>query len=123
MTLKLHDLDRKGAVEFVVEGARMAEIAATSFTAEDVRLLGENIVTILRTVRSLTQPEVMQIADRVAGALHDAETRKAAAERRGGLFRALRDPDVRRGMTVMISVLRELGHEQDHANVPAEIAG
>ncbi len=31
----------------------------TSFSVEDVKLLGENIVTILETVKTLTQPEML----------------------------------------------------------------
>lgn len=106
ITRKLHELEQNGALGFVTEGVKMAEVVATSFTEEDVRLLGENIVHILKTVRNLTQPEVLEVADRAAVALREGEARP---DQRVGLFRAMRDPDVRRGMTLMLNVMRELG--------------
>lgn len=117
---KLHELDRNGALASAAEGVKVAETVATSFTPEDVRLLGENIVSILRTVRNLTQPEVLEKADRAALALRDADGDSGKAM---GLFRALRDPEVRRGMTLMLGVLRELGHEDETERADAVPAG
>ena len=109
ITRKLHELEQNGALGFVTESAKMAEVVATSFTEEDVRLLGENVVHILKTVRNFTQPEVLDVADRAAVALRETETH---SDKKIGLFRALRDPEIRRGMTMMLSVMRELGSEQ-----------
>lgn len=108
ITKKLHEMEQNGTLGFVSEGVKMAEVVATSFTEEDVRLLGQNVVHILKTVRNLTQPEVLDVADRAAVALKDTG---AQPEKKVGLFRALRDPEVRRGMTLMLSVMRELGTE------------
>ena len=99
----------------------MAEIVATSFNEEDVRLLGENVVHILKTTRNLTQPEVLDVADRAAVALKDTE---AHPQKKIGLLKALRDPEIRRGMTLMLSVMRELGSEQANGNdAAAHVAG
>jgi uncharacterized protein YjgD (DUF1641 family) len=110
ITKKLHELEQNGALGFLTEGAKMAEVVATSFDEEDVRLLGQNVVTILETVRNLTQPEVLGIADRAALALKESD---AQARKKIGLFKALRDPEIRRGMTLMLGVMKELG--ADHA--------
>jgi uncharacterized protein YjgD (DUF1641 family) len=105
---KLHELDRTGALGFAREAAKVGERVATSFSEEDVRLLGDNVVGILKTVRSLTQPGVMQLADRAATAVRGADE---GTSRKMGFWRAMRDPEVRRGMTLMLSVLREMGSE------------
>jgi len=121
ITRKLHELEQSGALGFVTEGTRMAEVVATSFTQEDVRLLGENVVHILKTVRGLTQPEVLDIADRAAVALKDTELHP---EKKIGLFRALRDPEIRRGMTLMLGVMKELGTDPTNGkNIAAEMVG
>lgn len=116
---KLVELEKRGAVGFVREGVRVMETVATSFSEEDVRLLGENVVHILNTVRALTQPEVLGVAGKAAHALETvgAETEK----RKLGLFRAMRDPEVRKGMTVMMAVLRELGSEHQNETDPAPV--
>jgi uncharacterized protein YjgD (DUF1641 family) len=102
---KLHELEQKGALDFVAESGQVAMKIATSFTREDVKLLGVNVVKILQTVRNLTQPEVLDVADRAAAALQEAD----AESSKMGLFKAMRDPEVRRGMTLLLAVLRELG--------------
>ncbi|HSG46805.1 MAG TPA: DUF1641 domain-containing protein [Longimicrobiales bacterium] len=56
--------------------------------------------------RSLTKPELMGLVHRVLHAALDAPEAGAKAP---GLLRSMRDPEVRRGMTVLLSVLRELG--------------
>ena len=38
---------------------QIADNVVTSFTEEDVRKLGDNAVLILKTVKDLTQPEIM----------------------------------------------------------------
>lgn len=106
---RLDEMDRNGSLAFLREGVKVAERVSTSFTEEDVRLLGENVVHILRTVRNLTQPQVLEVADRAALALR-AEGEGAPA-RKVGLWKSMRDPEVRRGMTLMLSVLREMGSE------------
>lgn len=105
---KLHELEQNGTLAFVKEGVKMAEKVSTSFTEEDVRLLADNVVSILHTVRNLTQPEVMHVADRAAVALRDSESHP---EKKLSLWKAMRDPEIRRGMTLMLTVLREMGHE------------
>jgi uncharacterized protein YjgD (DUF1641 family) len=106
VTRTLHELDRAGAIGFARESVKVAERVATSFDEDDVRQLGENVVTILRTVQGLTQPEVLDMAERSVAALRADDSHDEP-----GLFRALRDPEVRRGMRRMLRVLRELGAE------------
>lgn len=98
--------EETGALAFLAEASTLLERVATSFTPEDVRLLGENLVGILETVRNLTQPEIREIADRATGALRAAEH---APEVKPKLLRSLRDPEVRRGMGLMLTLLKELG--------------
>ena len=57
---KLDELDRKGYFEFLKESQRILDNIVTSFTVEDVRALGDNIVTILNTIKNLTQPDILQ---------------------------------------------------------------
>jgi uncharacterized protein YjgD (DUF1641 family) len=57
---KLDEYDRKGYFQFIKELQGIADNVVTSFSAEDVKLLSDNIVTILNTVKNLTQPEMLQ---------------------------------------------------------------
>jgi uncharacterized protein YjgD (DUF1641 family) len=106
---RLQEFEKDGTLDFVREGLKVMRQVSSSFTPEDVRLLGENIVHILMTVRNLTQPEVLDLADRATIALKD----QAAPTPIGtlGLLRALRDPEVKRGTGVLLELLRSLGRD------------
>lgn len=107
---KLQELEQAGVIDFLKESARVLHTISTSFTPDDVQALGGNVGHILRTVRSLTQPEVLDLADKAAGALREAPPEPMS---RIGLLRSFRDPEVRRGLTLLLTVLRELGSEED----------
>ena len=108
---KLHALEQDGVIDFLRESSSVFQTIATSFSRQDVKALGDNVVHILETVRNLTQPEVLDLADKTSKAL-----REVPAEPLGriGLMRSLRDPEVRRGLTLFLGVLRELGSEADN---------
>ncbi len=57
---RLQEFEQDGTLDFVREGVGVLQRVSTAFTPEDVRLLGDNIVHILMTVRNLTQPEVLE---------------------------------------------------------------
>ncbi|MCK5457568.1 MAG: hypothetical protein KAI45_10620, partial [Melioribacteraceae bacterium] len=60
---KLDEFDRKGYFDFMKEISRAMDNVVESFTVEDVRALGDNVVTILNTVKNLTQPDMLQALD------------------------------------------------------------
>lgn len=105
---KLHELEQAGVIDFLKESAGVFHTISTSFSPDDVKALGDNVVHILDTVRNLTQPEVLDLADKAAGALKEAPAQPMG---RIGLLKSLRDPEVRRGMTMFLTVLREMGNE------------
>jgi uncharacterized protein YjgD (DUF1641 family) len=106
---RLQEFERDGTLDFVREGIGVLRNVSTAFTPEDVRLLGENIVHILMTVRNLTQPEVLDLADRATSTLK-ARTAPAPVGTLG-LLRAMRDPEVKRGTGVLLELLRSLGRD------------
>jgi uncharacterized protein YjgD (DUF1641 family) len=59
-TKKLHELDQKGYFEFFAEAGKIFDNIITHYKPEDVRELADNIVSIMDTVRSATQPEMMK---------------------------------------------------------------
>ena len=104
---RLQEFERDGTLDFVREGMTVVRNVSAAFSPEDVRLLGENIVHILMTVRNLTQPEILNLADRATTALKE----KASPTPVGtlGLLRAMRDPEVKKGTGILLELLRSLG--------------
>ena len=106
--------ERKGYFVFARGGLQIADHIVNSFTEEDVRQLGDNIVLILRTVKEMTQPEVMNfLRSTVAVAGQELEGPVDISYR--ALFRQIRDPNVRRGLALTLRMMRGIGAESGRA--------
>jgi hypothetical protein len=103
---RLDDLGRRGYFEFAAGLLGVTDRIVTSFGEDDLRLLGENVVLILETVKEMTQPEVMRMLQRTARILRaDGEPERLSLFR---LLREMRDPEVKLGLHRMLTVLRGL---------------
>ena len=108
----LDGMDRKGYFVFAQGGMKIVDNIVTSFTEEDIRQLGDNIVLILRTVKEMTQPEVMNfLRSTVSLAEKEAEAPVDISYR--ALLSQMRDPNVRRGMALAMRMLRGVGAQAD----------
>jgi uncharacterized protein YjgD (DUF1641 family) len=113
-TVVLSDLERKGYFGFVRQGAYVVDQVVTSFGEEDVKRLGDNVVLILNTVKSLTQPQMMTLVTNLTQGFHAAEAEADAGTLDTSLFgllRQMRDPDVRRGLAVTLATLRRVSQQ------------
>lgn len=104
----LAELERKGYFVFTRGGMQIADNIVTSFGEEDVKALGDNIVLILQTLRSMTQPEVMNFV-RNTVTLIEGEKEQPVDTSLFALAGQMRDPNVRRGLAVTMRVLRGIG--------------
>ena len=117
--LRLDELDRKGYFGFARESMAVVDNVVTSFTEEDVRQLGENVVLILRTVKAMTQPEIMNLVNSVTRTYQETERSPEALETSVfSLVRQMRDPEVRRGLALTLALLRTVARQP--ANDPVE---
>ena len=60
MIKKLNEFDQKGYFEFLAEAGAIVDNIVTHFSRDDVQLLADNVVPMLETVKSLTQPEMLK---------------------------------------------------------------
>lgn len=111
----LDRLEREGYFDFMREGWGIIERIVQEFNKEDVRALGDNIVAILKTVRGMTQPEILSLADRAVSAFQadDAAEEEISAF---ALLRELSDPQVRRGMSRMLNVMKVIADQPANQN-------
>lgn len=108
--LELDRLEREGYFGFAREGLTIFQKVVNEFSEEDVRALGDNIVTILTTLRKMTQPEIMALANNAVGAIQEdiPGSQKVST---WTLLRELGNPKVRRGMVRMINLLKALDEQ------------
>jgi uncharacterized protein YjgD (DUF1641 family) len=104
----LQAAEQKGYFGFARGGIQIADKVVTSFTEDDVRKLGENIVLILSVVKEMTQPEVMTLVRSIV-AQSEVELGKPVNTSLPALLGQMRDPNVRRGLALTMRVLSVVG--------------
>ncbi len=112
LTSTLQELDDKGYFAFAKGGADIVDKVVTSFTEDDIDALGDNVVLILNTVKEMTQPEVMTLLQRTALTAQDVDEEFAEAPSTFALLKQMRDPQTRRGLGRVMTMLRTIGAEQ-----------
>jgi hypothetical protein len=90
ITDQLETAEQRGYFALAKGGAQAIDKVAASLTPEDVDRLADNLVVLVGAFRDLDEPA-------------EPSTRS--------LFKQIRDPDVRRGLAVMMRVLRAIGAE------------
>jgi uncharacterized protein YjgD (DUF1641 family) len=110
-TTQLVELERKGYFGFARQGMYIIDQVVTSFSEEDVKQLGDNVVLILNTVKALTQPQMMMLLNNLTQGFHEAEAEARAGQLDIGMFgllKQMRDPEVRRGLAITLETLRRV---------------
>ena len=103
--------EEKGYFMFAREGAAIADRVVTTYSEDDVRALGDNVVTILDAVKELTQPEVMALLNRTALTIQEVEEEHVEPPSMFALVKSMRDPQTRRGLARVLSMLHTVGEE------------
>jgi uncharacterized protein YjgD (DUF1641 family) len=113
---KLDELDRKNYFPFLKEIFKVIDNIFTSFTVEDVHALGDNIVTILTTVKNLTQPDILQS---VNNALNVYKKLDIKVEDNVSLIRILKQlnqPETKKAMLFALQFLQSLSEINQNGN-------
>lgn len=114
---RLAALESKGYVDFGRELLHVVDRVVTGFTPDDVHRLGDHVVRILDVVKSVTEPEALDLAEEVAKAAEGASEKPTGVL---GLLHATNsDDDVRRGLAVVLEGLRQVG-QRVHAKRDTE---
>lgn len=112
----LDHLEREGYFAFVRGGRYVMEQIASEFDEEDVRALGDNIVTILKTARNMTQPEIMALANNAVNAIRYDESEDGKVSLLG-LVRELGNPKVRKGLARLLNLVKVMADQPEVMHV------
>ncbi len=108
----LATMEHKGYFAFARGGLQIADNIVTSFTEDDVRKLGDNIVLILNVVKNMTQPEIMTFVNNTL-MVATREVEKPVDASLLALLKQMRDPAVRRGLALTMRVLSVIGAQAE----------
>jgi uncharacterized protein YjgD (DUF1641 family) len=107
----LDQLEQDGYFAFARGGYYILERIVTEFKEEDVRELGDTIVAILTTVRNMTQPDVLALANSAIESMRSQPTKNGKPPSTLSLLRQLSDPKVRVGLSKMLTLVSSLAEE------------
>jgi len=110
---KLDEVDRKGYFEFGKELMSVTDKIVTSFSKDDVKLLGDNIVTILNTVKNLTQPDMLHTINNALNVYKQLDIVVKKDVSLFGIMKELNTPEAKRGLAFALEFLKNLASPQN----------
>ncbi len=107
-TKKMNDLDQKGYFEFFAEAGNIFDNIITHYKPEDVKELSENIVTILETVRSATQPDMMSAINNGLKVFSSLETENIPEYSIIKVMREMNKPEMKRALGFFVTFMKNM---------------
>jgi uncharacterized protein YjgD (DUF1641 family) len=111
MIRKMHEFEQKGYFEFFTEITRAMDSIITHYSGEDVRLLADNIVTVMDTLKNITQPEMLQSMNNAVNVFQKLELDDIPEYSIWKAMKEMRSPEMKKGIGFMISFLKNLSNE------------
>ena len=110
---KLNEFDKKGYFEFLREMSKISDNIVTSFTAEDVKNFGDNIVTILNTVKTLTQPDMLHAINNAVNVYKNLDIDVSEKVSLFSLIKELNNPEFKKGLLFAVKFLKNIAKSQE----------
>lgn len=102
------EYEKKGYLEFIKELISISDNIVTNFSPEDVRGLADNIVSILEMVKNITQPDMLGAINNALTVFKNMETENIPEYSIFKAMKAMRTPEMKRGIGFMITFLQNL---------------
>lgn len=109
---KMHEFEKKGYFEFIKELMNVFDNIITNYSGEDVRLLSDNIVTIMDTIKNMTQPEILGAMNNAVNIYKNLNPDNVEEYSMWKAFREMRTPEMKRGIGFLMLFLRNLSKAQ-----------
>jgi len=107
-TRKLHEFEQKGYFEFMKEMGAILDNIVTHYGVDDVRLLADNVVTILDTVKNLTQPDVLKSIDTAVKVFSNMETEDVPEYSIFRVMREINKPEMKKAWGFLFTFMKNM---------------
>lgn len=107
-TKKLHEFEQKGYFEFMKEMGTMMDNIVTHYSVEDVRMLADNVVIILDTVKNLTQPDVLKSIDTAVKVFSNMETENVPEYSIFRVMREINKPEMKKAWGFLFTFMKNM---------------
>lgn len=107
-TKQLHEFEQKGYFEFLREFGQVIDNIVTHYSKEDVRMLADNVVTILDTMKNLTQPEMLKSIDTAVKVFSNMETEDIPEYSIFRVIREINKPEMKKAWGFLLTFLKNM---------------
>lgn len=107
-TKKLHEFEQKGYFEFARETGKVIDKVVTHYSPKDISDLSDNVVTILDTVKNLTQPDMLKAINNALRVFNSMEMDKLPEYSIWRVMKEMNSPEMKKGMAFMVTFLKNL---------------
>ena len=111
MIKKMAEMEEKGYFEFFDEMIRATDTLITHYSGEDVKLLADNMVAIMDTVKNLTQPDMLLAMNNAVNVFQKLEVDNIPEYSIWKAMKEMRSPEMKKGIGFMISFLKNLSED------------
>jgi len=107
-TKKLNEFEQKGYFEFIKEFGHIVDNVVSYYGVEDMRLLADNVVAILDTVKNLTQPDMLKSVDNAVKVFGNLETEHIPQYSIFKVMRELNKPYMKKFLGVVVTFMKNI---------------
>jgi len=111
----MNEFEQKGYFDFMREAMKIMDNVVEHFTVEDVRLLADNAVTILETVKNLTQPDMLKAINSGLIVYKSIEIEDVEEYSMWRAIKAMNSKEMKKGIGFMITFLQNIAKETEKA--------
>jgi uncharacterized protein YjgD (DUF1641 family) len=109
----MNEMEQKGYIDFFKEGMNVVKNIVDHFSVNDVKELAGSIVTILETIKSLTQPEMLKAMNSGLVVYKSIDVNSVPEYSLFKAAKAMNSKEMRRGLGFMITFLKNIARETD----------
>lgn len=107
-TKKLNEFEQKGYFEFLKEFGHIIDNIVTHYGVEDMRLLADNVVAILDTVKNLTQPDMLKSVDNAVKVFASLEMEDIPEYSIFKVMREMNKPEMKKALGFFITFMKNM---------------
>jgi uncharacterized protein YjgD (DUF1641 family) len=104
----LDALEQKGVFALFKSALGVVDQIAQTYTTEDIEQIGDGLVRLVGVMKKLTSPPAIEFLDKAAEIPLRVDFSRAQPAGRWKMFWALNDPEVKKGLGVVLELTRAL---------------
>lgn len=108
-----NEFEQKGYFEFFGASMKIMDNIVTHFDKDDLQALADNIVTILETIKSLTQPDMLKAINSGLVVYKSIDVENVPEYSLFKAMMAMNSKEMRRGLGFMITFLKNIARETE----------